>query len=190
MPPCASRRVLVAAPGALITRLLIVIVLGALPAVVVSLFTVLVPALVIRTMERPLNGGTFSDQFEGVSHFPLALLVQLFVRPPAITWRAWQNSVFPLPVAVMNTPGKMGEGQLTVKLPPASVVMFVEIRRVLPSPYPDGSAAGLENNSRRNAAFGAFEPLITVAIGVLLASVITGKPGVTTKRAFTSMPRP
>src|SRR5438477_9100449 len=164
MPPCASSRVFVAAPGALITRLLIVMVLGALSAVVASLFTVLVAAFVIRTRERPLYGGTFSDQFGPVSHLPLALFVQLLMLPPATTWRAFENSVFPLPVAVINTPGKMGEGQLTVKLPPASVVMLVEISRVLPSPYPDGSAIGFENNSRRNAAFGAFEPLITVAV--------------------------
>src|ERR1044071_2183939 len=134
IPPCASRRVLVAASGALMTRLLIVSVVGAVAAVVTSLFTVLVPAFVINTSERPLYGGTFSDQLGPVSHLPLKLLVQLSMLPPATTCRAFENSVVPLPVAVMNTPGKMAAGKLTEKLPPASVAMFVESSNAFPSP--------------------------------------------------------
>src|SRR5438046_2326867 len=96
VPACASNKVLVAEPGALMMRLLTVRVVGKPVAVVTSLLTVLVPALVMKTMERPLNGGTPKDQLGPASHLPLALLVQLLVRPPAVTWRAWENSVLPL----------------------------------------------------------------------------------------------
>src|ERR1051326_3104707 len=48
VPPWASNRVFVAPPGAPITRLLMVKLLGNPLAVAASLFTVFVPALVIR----------------------------------------------------------------------------------------------------------------------------------------------
>src|SRR5262245_57549958 len=116
-------------------------------AVVASLFTLFVPALVIRTRECPLKGGTPNDQLAPDSQLPLALLVQLFVLPVAVISRACENSVSPLAVAVTNSPGASGTGQSMVKLPAASVAMFVETSSVLPSPKPDGSAVGLVNNS-------------------------------------------
>src|SRR6185503_2731399 len=92
VPPCASNKVFVAPTGAPMVRLLTVNVVGNPLAVVASLFTVFVPALVIRTSDCPLNGGTPSDQLPSVSHFPLMLLVQLFVVPAAVTSRAGENS--------------------------------------------------------------------------------------------------
>ncbi len=54
VPPWANNKVLVATPGALRMRLLMVRVLGKAVAVVTSLLTVLVAAFVIRTRPRPL----------------------------------------------------------------------------------------------------------------------------------------
>src|SRR5258706_19967 len=68
VPPCASNNVFVAPPGALMTRLLMLRVLGNPAAVVASLFTVLVPALVMETSVSPIKGGTFSDQLAPFSH--------------------------------------------------------------------------------------------------------------------------
>ncbi len=54
VPPWASNSVLVAPAGALMSRLLRVSVVGNDAAVVASLVTVLVPALVIRTSACPM----------------------------------------------------------------------------------------------------------------------------------------
>src|SRR5262245_61743527 len=92
-PPCASNKVFVAPFGAPRIRLPMDSVVGKPLAVVASLFTVLVPALVIKTSACPLKGGTPSDQLAPDSHLPLTLLVQLFVLPVAVMSRACENSV-------------------------------------------------------------------------------------------------
>src|SRR5687768_14162520 len=74
--PCDNSNVFVAPTGAPMVRLLIVIVLGNWLAVVTSLMTVLVPALVMETNECPIYGGTFNDQLVPDSHLPLTLFVQ------------------------------------------------------------------------------------------------------------------
>ena len=72
----ASATVLVTpAVGANTVRLLTVIVLAAL-VVVASMVTVLLAALVTNA-DWLLAGGTPSDQFAPVSHFPPGVLVQL-----------------------------------------------------------------------------------------------------------------
>src|SRR5690242_11553844 len=70
VPPWASNRVFVAPTGALIIRLLMVSVLGNPLAVVASLLTVLVAALVIRVEDWLTKGAKFNDQLPAVSHFP------------------------------------------------------------------------------------------------------------------------
>jgi NADH:ubiquinone oxidoreductase subunit 5 (subunit L)/multisubunit Na+/H+ antiporter MnhA subunit len=53
-------------------------------------------------------------------------LVQWFMVPAAVTIRHCENSVAPSAVAVRNSPGGSGTGQLMVKFPEPSVVMLVE----------------------------------------------------------------
>src|SRR5262249_48910251 len=175
--------------GALRIRLLTVSELGNPLAVVASVLTVFVPALVINTRERLGKGGTFSDQFGPTSHLPLTLVVPLLVRPPTVTSRARENSVVPLAVAVMKRPGVRDTGKLMVKLLAPSGVTLVARSSVLPSPKPDGSTMRLENNSSRKLTLGVYNHLITVLLMALLTRVRVGKPAGMSSSAVTSMPR-
>src|SRR5579862_35612 len=90
----------------------------------------------------------------------------------------------------MNKPSDTAGETVTVKLLFAAGVTVDEKINVFPSPKPDGSQTGFENNSSRNAeAVGAL-PLTTVPAGELVATVSTGKPGVIVSSSFTSIPKP
>src|SRR6185503_2370705 len=130
------------------TRLLMVKVVGNPAAVLASLLTVFVPALVIETTVWPKKGGTFSDQLAPFSHLPLLSLTQLLAPPATATRRASENSVSALPVAETKRPGARGVGKLRLKLPAPSVSTLRLNSNVLPSPWPDGSMLGSANSSR------------------------------------------
>src|ERR1041384_1120879 len=102
MPVSRIDNVLVEPTGALTVRLLTVIVNGKSCAVVESIVTVFEFALVINVSESPRNGADPRDQFVATSHLPLAPLIQLFVVPASEIPMQGENSVMPLPVAVIN----------------------------------------------------------------------------------------
>ena len=79
-------------------------------------------------------------------------------------------------VAVTNcpAPGTAGKVRLKLALPLASVVTRATSRSVRPWPNPEGSAAGLPKNSRRNAVRGVlFNVPCTVVLPPAVVAVLS-----------------